>query len=161
VNESLCCTCVRQAEDHPAARRRAMRRARVVPRSFSRRVESLQVDTRACRGRAHPSAQGRGLAVGTPPPLARGVAWHRHGSVSTPHAAFFDFGSRPSCRAALLRQGLTHAVSAGPSAPQRRPELRPAPRHHAHGGRPCRAAGCSPCVGAEVCCARLLALAAA
>jgi hypothetical protein len=81
---------------------------RVVPQSSSRRVESLQVDVHACRGHVHPSAQGRGLAVGTPPPLSRGVAWRHRGSVSTSHAAFFDPGSRSSCQAALVLVG-THA----------------------------------------------------
>jgi hypothetical protein len=76
---------------------------RVVPQSSSRRVESLQVDVRACRGHVHPSAQGRGLAVGTPPPLSRGVAWRHRGSVSTSHAAFFDPGSRSSCTPAQTR----------------------------------------------------------
>jgi hypothetical protein len=64
---------LRRVEDHPAACRRAMRPARAVPRTPvsrpSRCVVSPQVDARACRGRAHPSAQGQGLTVEPPPPL--------------------------------------------------------------------------------------------
>jgi hypothetical protein len=47
----------------------------------------------------------------------------------------------------LFLQGLAHAIATGPSAPQRRPEVRPAPRRRTRGGRPCAAACCSlsPC----------------
>jgi hypothetical protein len=88
------------------ARRRAMCRARAVPQLPSRRDESSQVDTRACRGCAHPSALGPRSGCWTTTAACHGVAWHRRGLVSTPYAASFISGIRPSRRAVLFLAGL-------------------------------------------------------
>jgi hypothetical protein len=74
----------------------------------SRCVVCVHVDARACRSRAHPSAQGQDLTVEPSPPLARGVARRCCGSVSTSRAVSFVSRSWLSCRAAVLLAG-THA----------------------------------------------------